>query len=71
METTDEWTIRTEEEELDILYEEWETWFEAESEHTTIPICLECGNALNESYGPFRFKTEPVWSHIFFCGVCE
>jgi len=46
METTDEWTLRTIEEELDILYLDWESWYDAEFEHLMINICLECGNAL-------------------------
>ena len=46
METTDEWTLRTIEEELDILYLDWESWYDAEFEHLTIPVCFTCGNAL-------------------------
>jgi hypothetical protein len=48
METTDEWTIRCAEEELNILYLDWESWYDSELEHLTINICLECGNALHD-----------------------
>ena len=62
METTDEWTIRTEEEELAILYADWESWFEPEFEHLTIAICLTCGNALNS-------WTTTTEQPILYCGV--
>ena len=47
-ETTDEWTIRSEEEWVEMLYYEWESdWFYVEAnECTTKAICLHCGNAL-------------------------
>ena len=63
METTDEWTIRSEEEELAILYADWESDFAyLEHENMTIPICRTCGNALNT-----WTKTTPV--PILYCGV--
>jgi hypothetical protein len=49
MDYYDEWrTILTEEERLAIIYANWESWFDADDEHLTINICLECGNALND-----------------------
>lgn len=69
-ETTDEWTIRSDEEELEILYAEWESdWEIFEDENTTIPICLECGNPLT--------RWSAVWitpqfhRQVLFCEVCR
>lgn len=66
METTDEWTIRSAEEDLEILYEEWESDFAyiEEFECHTIPICLECGNVLNR----WTNYHDPS---LLFCGVCH
>lgn len=67
-ETTDEWTIRSEEEEVVILYADWESdfaWVE-EMEETTKAVCLHCGNALIPAH-PFG-RLLPI---RMYCGVCE
>lgn len=63
MEETDEWTIRSDEEELEILYADWESeFFIFDYENMTVAICRRCGNALNT-----WTKTTPV--PILYCGV--
>lgn len=68
-ETTDEWTIRSEEEELVILYADWESdfaWTE-EMEETTKAVCLHCGNALI----PDPSLLGRLLPLRMYCGVCE
>lgn len=72
-ETTDEWTIRDEEEELNILYADWESdWEIFEDENTTTPICLECGNPLTRwSVHKYAFTATKEGSTVLFCEVCR
>lgn len=72
-ETTDEWTFRSDEEELELFYAEWESdWEIFEDENTTIPICLECGNPLTRwSVHNYALTTSMEPSTVLFCEVCR
>lgn len=65
MDYYDEWRIDLlPEEELNIIYADWESWNEPEFEHLTISVCLTCGNALQG----LTWMTEgKYWFH---CEVC-
>ena len=73
MDYYDEWrTILTDEEELDLVYADWESWYDAEFEHLTIAICLECGNALTRwSKFNYHFNAESEAATVLFCEVCR
>lgn len=71
--TMDEFEVRTDEEELTILYADWESdWEMFEDESTTIPICLECGNPLTRwSAHKYTFSPTKEASTVLFCEVCR
>lgn len=71
-ETTDEWTIRSDEERMNVIYQEWEGDIRMfEEEIFTKAICLKCGNALNTWSKPILMSNPRSMVRILYCGVCE
>jgi hypothetical protein len=71
--TVDDMQEMNADEELNILYADWESdWEIFEDENTTIPICLECGNPLTRwSIHKYAFTTTMESATVLFCEVCR